>query len=306
MKAKLISSLLIISTIFGSSLTSCTDHDLEANKNNILDIVTPPEIKKTKVNETTYTLTATITPSEATIKLLDWSINFVNPSSEWAKGKNVEDYVSLSAVGTVATVKLIKRFSEQIEVKAKTTDGSDVEATCLVDCYKHVDSIEFTFDEARIADETNNIASFAPGTYGDGIELNAQALIDNQSTYELNLAQVLLTELTFTDGTLSAIDDDGLSLSFSAFPDYNVDGGNVLVTQKIIEFRDYSMIINPAVAEIENIMNYMVTDFGENLIPDVLVTATRAGVEKTFPIYVYNDISYVENVALEQSSIKFE
>lgn len=66
------------------------------------------------------------------------------------------------------------------------------------------------------------------------------------------------------------------------------------------------MIINPAVAEIENIMNYMVTDFGENLIPDVLVTATRAGVEKTFPIYLYNDISYVENVALEQSSIKFE
>ena len=87
MKTKLISSLLIISTIFGSSLISCSNHDSEENKNNILDILTPPGIKKAKVNETTYTLTATITPSEATIKLLDWSINFVNPSSEWAKGK---------------------------------------------------------------------------------------------------------------------------------------------------------------------------------------------------------------------------
>ena len=46
--------------------------------------------------EAAYTLTATITPSNATNKALDWSVSFVNPESEWASGKTVTDYVTVT------------------------------------------------------------------------------------------------------------------------------------------------------------------------------------------------------------------
>ncbi len=37
--------------------------------------------------ETAYTLTATITPSDAANKAVDWTIAFTNASSEWATEK---------------------------------------------------------------------------------------------------------------------------------------------------------------------------------------------------------------------------
>ena len=49
--------------------------------------------------ETAYTLTATITPSNATIQDVDWSVSFVNNSSAWATGKTVTDYVPVTPSG---------------------------------------------------------------------------------------------------------------------------------------------------------------------------------------------------------------
>lgn len=44
--------------------------------------------------DTAYTITATITPSDASDKAVDWAVAFVNPSSSWASGKNIADYVT--------------------------------------------------------------------------------------------------------------------------------------------------------------------------------------------------------------------
>lgn len=49
------------------------------------------------IAETAYTLTATITPSDATNKKVDWSIAFKNGSSAWASGKTITDYVTSNA-----------------------------------------------------------------------------------------------------------------------------------------------------------------------------------------------------------------
>lgn len=40
------------------------------------------------------TLMATIRPESAENKAVDWDKAFVNPSSSWAKGKDVSDYVT--------------------------------------------------------------------------------------------------------------------------------------------------------------------------------------------------------------------
>ena len=76
--------------------------------------------------EAAYTLTATITPSNATNKALDWSVSFVNPESEWASGKTVTDYVTVTPTADgalTASVACLKDFGEQIKVIATSRDN---------------------------------------------------------------------------------------------------------------------------------------------------------------------------------------
>ena len=48
--------------------------------------------------------------------VLDWTVMWVDPSSEWANGKDVTDYITLSASTTAATVHFQKDFGEQIKI----------------------------------------------------------------------------------------------------------------------------------------------------------------------------------------------
>lgn len=86
--------------------------------------------------EAAYTLTATITPSNATNKALDWSVSFVNPESEWASGKTVTDYVTVTPTADgalTASVACLKDFGEQIKVIATSRDNPAISAACTVD-----------------------------------------------------------------------------------------------------------------------------------------------------------------------------
>ena len=84
----------------------------------------------------TYVLTATVEPNYAANKAVDWSVAFVNASSEWATGKTVTDYVTVtpeSDGALKATVKCLKAFGEQIKVTVTSRDNADASASCLVD-----------------------------------------------------------------------------------------------------------------------------------------------------------------------------
>ena len=65
------------------------------------------------------TLTATVSPETADNKAVDWGVSFVNPSSSWASGKTVTDYVTVtpSSDGALtANVNCLQAFGEQIKV----------------------------------------------------------------------------------------------------------------------------------------------------------------------------------------------
>ena len=65
------------------------------------------------------TLKATIDPDTAANQNVDWSVSFVNPSSSWASGKTVTDYVTVmptSDGALTATVQCLKAFGEQIKI----------------------------------------------------------------------------------------------------------------------------------------------------------------------------------------------
>ena len=65
------------------------------------------------------TVTVTVKPDNATNKKVDWSVSFVNPDSEWAAGKTVTDYVTItpeSDGSNKAVIQCLQDFGEQIKV----------------------------------------------------------------------------------------------------------------------------------------------------------------------------------------------
>ena len=98
--------------------------------------------------ETAYQLTATITPENATNKAVDWTIAFVNAESEWATGKTVTDYVTVTPTsdGALTTnVECLQAFGEQVRVTVTSRDNTAVKANATVDYTEKLSAVKATF-----------------------------------------------------------------------------------------------------------------------------------------------------------------
>ena len=92
------------------------------------------------------TLKATIDPDTAANQNVDWSVSFVNPSSSWASGKTVTDYVTVmptSDGALTATVQCLKAFGEQIKITVTSRANEYATAECMVDYARRI--TDFTF-----------------------------------------------------------------------------------------------------------------------------------------------------------------
>ena len=100
--------------------------------------------------ESAFSLTATITPSNATYQSVDMTLKWKNPQSEWASGKSVSDYLtinqtsdgSLTATGTV-----LQAFSEPIEIVATLRGQEEITAKAQVD-YVGTLAMDLNYSEA--------------------------------------------------------------------------------------------------------------------------------------------------------------
>lgn len=92
-------------------------------------------------------LTATVTPANVEDVALDWSIAFAAADSEWANGKSVTDYVTLTPSEDTlsADVSLIAPFGEQIVVQVKVRSDTAIYAECSVDYVKRVLKFDMCF-----------------------------------------------------------------------------------------------------------------------------------------------------------------
>lgn len=145
--------------------------------------------------ETAYTLTATIMPSDAFDKTVDWSIAFANPSSAWASGKTVTDYVTVtpSSNGSLtATVQCLQDFGEQIIVTVTSRNNSSAKATCTVDYVKRVESVGFVSNSENSGTyyDIINVKSNIQGSLGySGLEITySDFTIDNNFTESVYLS----------------------------------------------------------------------------------------------------------------------
>ena len=92
------------------------------------------------------TLKATIDPDTAANQNVDWSVSFVNPSSSWASGKTVTDYVTVTPTSDgalTATVQCLKAFGEQIKITVTSRANEYAKAECTVDYARRI--TDFTF-----------------------------------------------------------------------------------------------------------------------------------------------------------------
>ena len=92
------------------------------------------------------TLKATIDPDTAANQNVDWSVSFVNPSSSWASGKTVTDYVTVTPISDgalTATVQCLKAFGEQIKITVTSRANEYATAECTVDYARRI--TDFTF-----------------------------------------------------------------------------------------------------------------------------------------------------------------
>ena len=86
--------------------------------------------------ESAQMVTASITPSDAPNKEVDWSVAWKNPSSAWANGKDVTDYVTVTPFSDgalTATVECLEAFGEQVLVTATSRDNPSAKGSCTAD-----------------------------------------------------------------------------------------------------------------------------------------------------------------------------
>lgn len=122
-------SALVYDTESGVKLDTDSVHNMPKGLTFVADAET--------FSDTSVTLTATVLPTTAVNKALDWSIAWAEPDG-WASGKTVTDYVGLSANNNVATVTFKKVFDVKAIIMATSKDNPVVKATCNIDCAKRL------------------------------------------------------------------------------------------------------------------------------------------------------------------------
>lgn len=145
-----------------------------------------PEIEESAISlnmsasEGSVSVSATITPSTASNKKVDWALSWKNPSSSWANGKNVTDYVSVtpdSDGSLTATVKALKAFSEQIILTCTARENANIKSTCSIDYSKKIVDIAVSIQK-------------------DGSAVEALEWTNDGNTYDIVL------DTTFSEGTV--------------------------------------------------------------------------------------------------------
>ncbi len=95
------------------------------------------------VAESSYVLTATVTTSGTVADSgVTWSIAWKNPSSTWASGKNVADYVTISPSGLTCSASNKAAFGEPIVVTATAKQNAAKKASCEFNYVSRVTGVD--------------------------------------------------------------------------------------------------------------------------------------------------------------------
>lgn len=107
----------------------------------------------------TANIIATITPNNAANKKVDWSAAFKNPESEWASGKTLSEYITVtpSADGSLmASVTCYQAFGEQVILTVTSRENAEATASCTIDYKQQLVSYELSVTQEGKTPSVNN------------------------------------------------------------------------------------------------------------------------------------------------------
>lgn len=172
----------------------------------------------------TVNVVAYLTPSNADIDNVEWTVAWSNMNSTWATGKTVSDYVSVTkGEGLNAVVSCKQAFSEPIVLKVKVTKAEiSVADTCICNYYKKLTSLDLTLTtgvEDKILSAGDMFTYTVNENFADGtLDLNDSTAYVNSFTTTSTLDDVVTINEDFTKYKLTAFDYDvfyGISSKFS-------------------------------------------------------------------------------------------
>lgn len=155
--------------------------------------------------DSAYELTATIQPSIAENKNINWTARWSNVSSAWANDKNISDFLIFNKPTTQSGNKVIitclQDFGEQITITASAEADSTKKSLCSVDYVKKIKSVDFKFTYDN--QDLNDIVPDNDGVYR--LDYKAETKLYNvvatpvysDFTIDINYSSVVTG--TFTD-----------------------------------------------------------------------------------------------------------
>ena len=151
---------------------------------------------------TSVTIKAVIEPLDATNQLVDWTIAFADPASEWASGKTLSDYVTITDTSELTTTVTFKQaFGEQIIITVTSQDNPEYTDTCTVDCSQKLGSAYVTYAAgAGLEGDTIVTLNNATGTASNWAIFKAYLSKDGQkaASFTYNTTEVYTIEDTYT------------------------------------------------------------------------------------------------------------
>ena len=154
-----------------------------------------------------------VTPVETDIKSITYTATWVNAASEWAKGKNVSDFLSVKQTtenSTDAIIQCLKPLGEQVKITATVTSQDDASASaeCIVDFAKRVEKIEMTLTPLQGDAETVSTDS---SNYTMDMKLNSSSMIKTVCSYtDFTVEDEFKTEVKVTanENVLAQMNED--------------------------------------------------------------------------------------------------
>lgn len=167
------------------------------------------------------TLTATVTPAElAPYIKVDWAIAWQNAESEWATGKTVTDYVTITPTtdgALTAEVACKAAFGEKVVVNVSARDDAMLTATCVCDYEIRPTGVKAMCNgnEFVFVEELSNLDPITFECFDDlSCEINL-VTFEGVGTVASKLAGTSSLNFKITDRFYLALEEQGFDLRYN-------------------------------------------------------------------------------------------
>ena len=263
----------------------------------------------------TLTITATVSPDNSADNTgLDWSMAFKNPSSAWATGKTLSDYMTLTPSGTDAagsktvSVKCLKPFGEQVVITATSQDNPAVTASCTADFAQRIESATLKFGDlsVNLGGDTNVKWELNPN--GTGVGGATSVTSSKSDVYTLAEDFTYTVTLTSNNGFFQL---DGKTITFTDPGDVTTGG----ITFDYAQFDTLHMMIIDRIddfcfyeASVSELIPYF-SEITDGYLFDVTLTFTGEHTEQVFTSVLkvngYTNSSTISDVQFDNSGLIF-